>query len=94
MARSKLTARELQEQYGDVLASAPLCECSSASRLHTALSARQPPVEVSLGAVRIWWDKYKLPEGAETVTSDQDLEDRFGDSIRHLALEYPTSFKL
>ena len=94
MPRSKLTARELQEQYRDVLASAPLCECSSAIILHGALVSRQPLVEISLGAVRIWWGKHKIPEGAETVTSAQDLEGRHGDSIRHLALECPTSFKL
>ena len=94
MARSKLTARELQEQYGDVLASAPFRDCSSPVFLHGALASRDPLVEVSIGAVRMWWDKYKLPEGAETVTSAQDLEHRFGDGIRHLAREYPTSFKL
>ena len=58
MARSKLRACELHEQYGDVLAAAPLCDCPSAYLLHRALASRQPPVEVSLGAVTIWWGRY------------------------------------
>ena len=94
MARSKLTALDLQEQYGDVLTSAPFRDCASPFLLRGALASRDPPVEVSLGVVTMWWTKYKLPEGAVTVTSAQDLEQRFGDSIRHLALEYPTAFKL
>ena len=35
-----------------------------------------------------------MPEGGEAVACAQDLEERYGDSIRHLALEYPTAFKL
>ena len=94
MARSKLTAAELQEQYGDVLASSPFCDCSNANALYTALAARQPPVEASLGCVRIWWNKYKIPEGGISVASAQDLEQWYGDAIRPLGLEFPAAFKL
>ena len=37
--------------------------------------------------------KYKVPEGAQTVSSALDLEERYGDTIRHLGLEYPTAYK-
>ena len=37
--------------------------------------------------------KYRVPEGAQTVSSARDLEERYGDTIRHLGLEYPTAYK-
>ena len=94
MPRSKLTASQLQEQYGDVLASAPFRDCASAYLLQRALASRQPPVEVSLGAVTVWWGSYRVPEGAVTVASAQELEETYGDSIRHVGLEHPTAYKL
>ena len=94
MPRSKLTASELQEQYGEVLASAPFCDCPSAYLLQRKLASRQPPVEASLQCVRTWWSKYRLPEGAVTVPSAQDLEEGYGDAIRHVGLEFPTAFTL
>ena len=93
MPRSKLTASELQEQYGEVLASAPFRDCPSAYLLQRALASRQPPVEVSLGAVTVWWGHYRVPEGAVTVGSAQELEETYGNSIRHVGLEHPTAYK-
>ena len=87
MPRSKLTASELHAQCGELLSQPPFSEASTARVLHGALPSRQPPVEVSVGAVTIWWGKYKSAKGAETVPSAQDLEERYGDSIRHLGVK-------
>ena len=94
MAVSSLTFQQLEHQYGELLRSAPLCECISARVLHGILIARDPPVDVSLQSVQTWWDKYNIPAGAETASSALELEERYGDGIRHFAYEYPTSFKL
>ena len=94
MARSSLTGDQLEHQYGEMLRSAPWCDCISAAILHGALTSRDPPVDVSLKAMRVWWGKYNIPAGAETASSALELEERYGDGIRHFALEYPTAFKL
>ena len=94
MPRSELTANELQTQYGDVLSTPPLSDAACAEALYSLLIARQPPIAVSRAAVKYWWSKYRLPEGAETAGSAQELEEKYGDVIRHLALEYPTAYKL
>ena len=91
---AKLTAQALEEQYGNVLHAHPLSDCPTPDALRAALCARVPPVEVSLSCLRVWWGKYKLPDGAVTAASAQELESRYGDSIRHLGLEYPTAYKL
>ena len=72
----------------------PFSKAPTAAVSHTALTSRQTPVAVSLGALRIWWAKYKRPEGAETAGSAQELEEKYGDSIRHVALEHPIAFNV
>ena len=45
-------------------------------------------------AVTVWWGKYNIPAGARTASSALELEERYGDGIRHLSVEYRTAFKL
>ena len=94
MPRSQLMASELDAQYGELLYTPPLSEADSAEALRALLIAKQPPIAVSRGVVAYWCSKYKLPAGAVTVANAQDLEERYGHSIRHLALEYPAAYKL
>jgi len=86
MPRSSLTGDQLEHQYGEMLRSAPWCDCSSARVLHGALTSRDPPVDVSLQSVTVWWGKYNIPAGARTASSALELEERYGDGIRHLLL--------
>ena len=88
-----LTARELQEQYGELLCQPPFQQCSTGYLLQQALAARQPPIPVSAKVASLWLMQYRVPEGAQTVSSARDLEERYGDTIRHLGLEYPTAYK-
>ena len=94
MAVSSLTGEQLEHQYGAMLRSAPWCECISARVLHGALASRDPPVDVSLQAVRFWWGKCNIAAGAETPSSALELEERYGDGTWHLSLEHPMAFKL
>ena len=91
---SGLSASELQVLHGELLGTPPYSDAVCADTLYSALVNRQPPIAVTVKTVRYWWSKYRLPEGAETVCSSEELEERYGDVIRHLALEYPTAYKL
>ena len=88
-----LNARELQEQYGELLCQPPYQQCSTGYLLQQALASRQPPIPVSVQVATVWLMTYRVPEGAQTVSSAQDLEERYGDTIRHLGLEYPSAYK-
>ena len=88
-----LTAEELQSRYGEVLSQPPLCACASPRYLFQALTGMSPPVRVTEGTVKQWWKKYKVSTEL-SCTSAQQLEDEHGASIRHLATEYPTAYKL
>ena len=91
---SALSALDLEAQHGTMLRQAPWNQYPSAFLLYKALIAREPPLKVSQQTVSVWYNKYSFPHGAETATSAQELEERCGDSIRHLALECRTSFRL
>ena len=90
---SSMTAIQLQYQYGEMLKESPWNSFSSAYVLHKALAGRQPAIKVSHQAVRTWWGEYRLAIDSAVLTVQQ-LEDQYGDRIRHLAAEYPTSYKL
>ena len=91
---SSITSADLEKQHGAMLRQTPWNQYGSPDLLHRALMARQPPLKVSQQAVRVWYNKYNIPPGAETPSTAQELEERCGDSIRHLALECRTSFRL
>ena len=88
------TALQLEAKYGAELARPPLSDASSPYRLRAALAARKPPVDISEQLAKTWFKKYRLPDGALRVNSATDLEDQYGESIRHLSHEYPTGYKL
>ena len=88
-----LTAKQLHEQYADLLSQPPFSEATSAYLLHLALTSRQPPIQVSHGAVKQWWKTYKVAAGAGALKSAQELEDKYGDSIRPLVVDNPTAYK-
>ena len=89
-----LTARQLHERYGELLSSPPFSEAQSYRVLHRMLSQHSEPIQVTPKTVQVYLSKYRVAAGAVTVDSAEDLEQRFGDGIRHLSLEYKTSFRL
>ena len=60
---------------------------SVSARRHSASCA------VGEGAVKQWIQRYRTPAGAERVETVEDLEGRFGESIRYLAAEPISAYK-
>ena len=89
-----LSAKELQAQYGDLLQQAPLSECPSAYLLHSALRRRSPPIDVSAGVVRSWWNTYKAGRVELTVSSAKELEEKYGDLVKALAVNNTSGYLL
>ena len=94
MSQSFLTAQQLQEQWGQLLAEPPFQQCATGYVLHKELAARQPPIRVSGKTATIWMTTHKVPQGAQVVSTAEDLEQEYGESIKHLSVEYPTAYKL
>ena len=88
-----LTSAELHEQYADTLKRSPYCDAASPYLLHKALQTLVPN-GITIGAVKNWWDVYRTVEGADRTSTAQQLQDRHGDSISHLAQECKTAWKL
>ena len=87
-----ITAADFEEIYGDLVRS----EYSDVIReraLSNVLVARETPVIVPHGVLRVWLRKYKS-SGAVTVTSIQDLQDKYGDVVRVLLTVHDTPYKL
>ena len=60
--------------------------------LWTALKNHQPPIEVSEGVVKTWWQKHRVNTGPK-LTAEQ-LNEQYGDIARTLAAEHTTSYRL
>ena len=88
-----LTSADLQEQYADTLKRSPYCDARSPFLLHKALQTLMPG-RITIAAVKHWWDVYRSVEGADRISTAQQLQDRHGDSIAHLAQECKTAWKL
>ena len=89
---AELTAAEFEEIYGDIVRS----EYSDVIReraLSNVLAAREPPVIVPEGVLRVWLRKFKSVD-AVTMTSIQDLQDKYGDVVRRLLTGHDTPYKL
>ena len=91
--KKKLTAALFQELYGD-LVSEHFAEYTTARTLRVALSQRKPPIIVTDGILKLWFDKYRLPSDAVTVSSAEELHTRYGDVLPALAAQNPTAYRL
>ena len=89
-----LSAKELQAQYGELLQQAPLSECPSAYLLHSALRRRSPPIDVSAGAVRSWWNTYKAGQVELSVSTAKELQEKYGDIAKALAVNNSSGYLL
>ena len=90
-----LNAAELQSRYKDLLAQPRYRDVLSPYLLHQALTRRDPPIEVSLGTVKVWWNKYHdVPTHSLQALNAHVLEDRYGDMVRAVVAENHTPYKL
>ena len=87
------TSAQLQDKYGDELAQPPFSDVKTGYMLRKALGERKPPVAVTHQVCREWIKKYRLSGGAETVGTADELQQKYGDCIRHLVVECPTAYK-
>ena len=62
--------------------------------LCTALGARQPPIVVSRGVLEQWMKRSIKPADAITVTSTQELEEKYGAVVKVLVVHNATAYKL
>ena len=93
MARASLTAAQLHAKYAQLLSQPPFSEATSAYHLHKALTGRQPPIAVSEAAVKQWWCTHRVTVDASPLKSAQELEDKYGQTVREKAVAHPTAFK-
>ena len=91
--KGKLTAALFQERYGN-LVSEHFAQYTTARTLRVALSERQPPIIVTDGMLKIWFDKFRLPSDAVTVSSAEELHIMYGDILPALAAQNPTVYRL
>ena len=89
-----LSAQQLHDQYGELLQQPPLSECPSAYLLHSALSSRSPPIDVSIAAVNTWWKKYKHGQIQLSVSSAKELHEKYGDIAKALAVNNSSAYLL
>ena len=89
--KSKITAAVFQETYGDLVAG-EYPHCTTAYTLRVALANRQPPIVVSDAMLKVWFQTQRIPDGAVKVSSAQELQDKCGDFLGALALQYPTAY--
>ena len=48
----------------------------------------------SNGILKTWFQKYRLPPGAIRIASAAELEEKYGDEVKQLQLEYQSEYKL
>ena len=90
----RITAAELEEGLGQRLKSPPLSELASARYLLAGIRRLGPPWDqVGEGAVKQWIQRYRTAAGAVRVETAEDLERRFGESLRGLAAEPISAYK-
>ena len=62
--------------------------------MHNALSRREPPIDVSMAAVKTWWQKYKHGVIQYSVSNAKDLHDKSGDIAKSLAISNSSAYLL
>ena len=77
-----LSAVELEERYGAVLAAPPYAEMKSAYLLHRALVLAHPAVAFGYPACRIWWTKHRVMAGGIRLSSSREVEEKYGAVLR------------
>ena len=91
--KGKLTAALFQEWYGN-LVSEHFGQYTTARTLRVALAERQPPIIVTDGMLKLWFEKFRLPSDAVTVSSAEELHREYGEILPALAAQNPTPYRL
>ena len=87
-----MNADQLHTKYVAVLAAEPFVACTSARQLWNQFRLNYPHIAIKEHPFKTWLQRHRLPAGATYVSSAAELEEKHGDTIRHLAAEYPRGF--
>ena len=74
----------MQKLYGQELAAEPYVDIRTPYRLRRALGQRRPPLDVTEGVCKQWFDKYRTPAGAVRVEKVDQLEAKYGAVVREV----------
>ena len=88
-----MTAALFDAQYGE-LVTVHFAQYGTAYTLRVALSERQPPIIVTDGMLKVWFAKFRMPSDAVTISSAEELHNRYGDILPTLAAQSPTAYRL
>jgi hypothetical protein len=83
---------QLHAKYGTVLAAEPFLSCASPRQLWNKFQETYPRIAIKEHPFKTWLQRHRLPTGATYVSSAAELDENHGDTIRHLAAEYPRGF--
>ena len=67
-------AEDFETRFGDLVAR-EFPDFTSAYTLQRALASRRPPIIISEGILKTWFDNYRLPAGAVKVADAAALQD-------------------
>ena len=62
--------------------------------LAKALAERRGPSEVPVGVVKVWAESFYVPEGAAPVSSQEELDAKYGDVLAAMVGEHSTGYRL
>ena len=77
-------SEDFETRYGDLVAR-EFPDFTTAYTLKRALASRVPPIIISEGILKNWFDKYRLPAGAVKVADAAALQDQCGAILPALA---------
>ena len=89
---ASLTANQFEKRFG-AMARAEYPDLNYKA-LATALAGRQPPIVVSPGALRQWINRRQQPADGITVSSTDELQEKYAELVQRLSAEHPTAYKL
>ncbi len=91
--KCKMTALVFQERYG-ALVEREYGHCTNHRTPKVALAVRKPPIIVSDGLLRVWFEHNRVPSDAVQVSIAAELQDQYGGILCAVSVENCTSYKL
>ena len=89
-----ITAPQFEKRYG-AMCRAEYSEYTGCDALRTVLLQRLPPIDVPRGVLTQWLKRRSVkPADAITVSSAEELQEKYGVLVKNLLLAHPTAYKL
>ena len=88
-----ITAAQFEKRYG-AMCRAEYPEYTGREALRTVLLQRHPPIDVPDGVLRQWLKRSIKPADAITVSSSDDLQEKYGDLVKGLVLVHANAYRL